>query len=216
MAVISGSVRKQVSGTVLNIGVIGAVVLVGIWAAKKYNIGSNLINAAFATGSTAGQAITSPFAGLFQGINIGTQGIATQLSEAQGALFNQLRVSTDQFNNLIHRDWYNPDGSYSPKNPNYGKSTSSLTGNAPATTTSPSAGPGSPPTTPTYSPPAGNPPPSFTGYLTGVFAGIPPWQQAIIARGDSTQGFGLTPLQQQTANSISSNLGYFRNQGLVR
>ena len=133
-------------------------------------------------------------------------------------MFNQLRVSTDQFNNLIHHDWYNPDGSYSPTNPNYGKSTSSLTGNAPAIPTSPSAGPGSPPTNPTSSPPAGNPPP-FPGsgnYLRGVFANLPPSAQAIIGSGGSAQGFNLTPVQSQIAMQIYNNPAYFRQAGLIR
>lgn len=120
------SARNFVKGKAGTVVIIAGIVLGGAYLAKRFNVGSKVITAVQGAGNATGQGIVAPFTGILQGIDLGGQALASQLGDIQKNLFNQIKTSTDQFNNLFHPDWYNQDGTYSPANPNYGKGQSTI------------------------------------------------------------------------------------------
>jgi len=123
------STKRFVAGKIVTIGVVAALIIGAAHVARKYNLGTKITQDVFGLGSATGQAIISPFSGLVSGVTLGTEGLASQLGTSQEALFHQFAVIQDNFNKFIHPDWYNADGSYSTKNPNYGNGQSSIAGN---------------------------------------------------------------------------------------
>lgn len=117
---------KFVNKAVISVGISAAVIIGAVWLSKRYDLGSKVQGGVFGFGQNVGKAVTLPFAGLFNGITQGTGAIAEQLGQTQEALFHQGAVTQDQFNNFFHPDWFNPDGSFTSKHPDYGKRTSTL------------------------------------------------------------------------------------------
>lgn len=81
MAVTKG-LRRQATGAFVDIAIIGGVVLIGLYAAKKTNLGSFITTSLQGAGATTGSALLAPFTGLLQGFT--TQG--AQLAQAAGGL----------------------------------------------------------------------------------------------------------------------------------
>ena len=97
---------KFVRGKIASVGITAGIILLAAWAAKKYNVGDQVVQSLRGTGQTVGMGITSPFEGILDGLKFGFGNIAEstgEFSKEMGNIGNNFWNAIDE----IGESWNN-------------------------------------------------------------------------------------------------------------